>query len=36
VEFDAEGEHPADMQQQGWQAILDNYARHADAKAAAK
>ncbi len=36
VEFDAEGEHPADMQQQGWQAILDNYARHADAKAAAR
>ena len=30
VTFDAENEHPADMQQQGWQAILDNFKRHVE------
>ncbi len=28
VVFDAETANPAAMQRQGWQAILDNYARH--------
>lgn len=28
--FDAEGTHPRDMQQTGWQAILDNFKRHAE------
>jgi len=28
VEFDAEEENSADMQREGWQAILDNYARY--------
>jgi uncharacterized protein YndB with AHSA1/START domain len=36
VEFDAETENPNDVQQQGWQAILDNFARYADGKAVAK
>ena len=27
--FDAETENPVDMQQQGWQMILNNYAKHA-------
>lgn len=26
--FDAEQQHPAELQRQGWQAILDNFARH--------
>lgn len=26
--FDAEDQNPAEMQQQGWQAILDNFGRH--------
>ena len=30
--FDAETENPADMQRQGWQAILDSFARHVEAK----
>ena len=30
--FDAESENPAEMQRQGWQAILDNFARHVEAK----
>ena len=30
VTFDAETEHPADMQRAGWQAILDNFARHVE------
>ena len=30
--FDAEDEHSAEMQRQGWQAILDNFARHVEAK----
>lgn len=28
VTFDAETEHPAEQQRQGWQAILDSFARH--------
>lgn len=28
VAFDPESENPADMQQAGWQAILDSFARH--------
>jgi len=28
VSFDAETEHPIEAQRQGWQAILDNFARH--------
>ena len=31
--FDAESENSAEMQQQGWQAILDNFGRYAQAKA---
>jgi uncharacterized protein YndB with AHSA1/START domain len=31
--FDAESEHPPEMQRQGWQAILDNFARYVEAKA---
>ncbi|MDH7943429.1 SRPBCC family protein [Pseudohongiella sp. SYSU M77423] len=27
--FDAESENPPEMQRDGWQAILDNFARHA-------
>jgi uncharacterized protein YndB with AHSA1/START domain len=30
--FDAENEFPAEAQRQGWQAILDNFARHVEAK----
>ena len=29
--FDAETESPVDMQRQGWQAILDNFKRNAEA-----
>lgn len=32
--FDAESENDPEMQRQGWQAILDNFARHVQAKAA--
>lgn len=32
VTFDAESEHPVAQQQQGWQAILDNFARHVEAR----
>ena len=28
--FDAESEHPAEMQRAGWQAILDNFKRYAE------
>lgn len=28
--FEAEGENPEEMQREGWQAILDNYKRHAE------
>ena len=34
VEFEAESENPAEMQQQGWQAILDNFARYVEGTAA--
>ena len=30
--FDAETENPPELQRQGWQAILDNFARHVQAK----
>ena len=32
VIFDAEDQNPAEMQRAGWQAILDNFARHTEAK----
>ena len=31
VTFDAETQHPAEQQRQGWQAILNNFARHVEA-----
>ena len=31
VTFDAEGENSAEMQRNGWQAILNNFARHVEA-----
>lgn len=30
--FDAESEHPIEMQRQGWQSILNNFAKHVEAK----
>jgi uncharacterized protein YndB with AHSA1/START domain len=33
--FDAETEHPVEAQRAGWQAILDNFARHVEAKSQA-
>lgn len=30
--FDAETENPPEMQREGWQAILDNFRRHVEAK----
>lgn len=36
VTFDAESQNPAEMQQQGWQAILDSFGRHAGSKVAGK
>ena len=33
VSFDAESTHPEDQQRAGWQAILDNFARHVSVKA---
>jgi uncharacterized protein YndB with AHSA1/START domain len=30
--FDTEIENPIELQRQGWQAILDNFARHVEAK----
>jgi uncharacterized protein YndB with AHSA1/START domain len=30
VTFDAETENPVEQQRQGWQAILDNFARHVE------
>ena len=30
--FDAETEHPPELQRQGWQAILDNFGRHVETK----
>ena len=32
VTFDAETEHPEEMQRQGWQAILDNFKRHVESR----
>ncbi len=32
VTFDAESEHPVEQQRQGWQAILENFARHVEAR----
>jgi uncharacterized protein YndB with AHSA1/START domain len=32
VTFDAENEFPVEQQRQGWQAILNNFARHVAAK----
>jgi uncharacterized protein YndB with AHSA1/START domain len=32
VEFDAETENPVEMQQEGWQAILNNFKRHVESK----
>jgi uncharacterized protein YndB with AHSA1/START domain len=32
VSFDAETTHPEAQQRQGWQAILDNFARHVEAR----
>jgi uncharacterized protein YndB with AHSA1/START domain len=32
VTFDAETTHPVEQQRQGWQAILNNFARHVAAK----
>ena len=32
VSFDAEEANPADMQRDGWQAILDNFARHVESR----
>ena len=34
--FDAESENPADMQREGWQAILDNFGRYAETRAGAR
>ncbi len=31
VTFDAESENPVEMQRQGWQAILNNFAKHVEA-----
>jgi len=31
VTFDAESEHPIEQQRQGWQAILNNFAKHVEA-----
>ena len=30
--FDTENENPPELQRQGWQAILENFARHVEAK----
>ena len=32
VTFDVESENPVDMQRQGWQAILNNFARHVETR----
>lgn len=34
VDFDPESENPTEMQQQGWQAILDSFGRYVEGKAA--
>lgn len=33
VDFDAESQNPAEMQRQGWQAILDSFGRYVEGKA---
>ena len=33
VTFDAETQNPAEIQRAGWQSILDNFAKHTEAKA---
>jgi uncharacterized protein YndB with AHSA1/START domain len=33
VRFDPENEHPEEEQREGWQAILDNFAKHVQARA---
>ncbi len=33
VTFDSEGTHSEEQQRAGWQAILDNFARHVQSKA---
>jgi len=35
VTFDSESTHTIEQQRSGWQAILDNFARHVEAKKAA-
>jgi uncharacterized protein YndB with AHSA1/START domain len=32
VTFDAESEYPVEQQRQGWQAILNNFAKHVEAR----
>jgi hypothetical protein len=32
VTFDPETEHSSEQQRDGWQAVLDNFARHAASK----
>ncbi|MGH8847882.1 MAG: SRPBCC domain-containing protein, partial [Polaromonas sp.] len=32
VTFDAESENPVEQQRQGWQAILNNFARHVEGR----
>lgn len=32
VSFDAESQNPVELQRQGWQAILNNFARHVEAR----
>lgn len=32
VDFEAETEHPVDMQREGWQAILDNFRKHVEGR----
>jgi uncharacterized protein YndB with AHSA1/START domain len=32
VTFDAESENPAEQQRQGWQAILNNFAKHVETR----
>ena len=36
VAFDAESTHPEEQQRTGWQAILDNFARHVKGKVASE
>jgi uncharacterized protein YndB with AHSA1/START domain len=36
VEFDAEDTHPEAQQRAGWQSILDNFARHVEARLAGR